>query len=167
MRSCQQLIARTSLGASLLLAAGCGQSPGPADTTGTTTQASVRTPQTALVGNNLPKFVDQLPTFNGRRVSGTATVNVNMQEFQQKVLPASVYAGLHAPFNAGTFLWGYNINNAGATLAGAHHRGPARHRHDGELHQQPHEHPPAESAVASTSRCTGPTRSARPRTTTA
>jgi FtsP/CotA-like multicopper oxidase with cupredoxin domain len=36
-----------------------------------------------------------------------------MQEFQQKVLPASVYAALPAPFNAGTYLWGYNINNAG------------------------------------------------------
>ncbi len=113
MRSCQQLLARTSLGASLLLAAGCGQSPGTADTTGTTTQASVRTPQTALVGNNLPKFVDQLPTFVGRRISGNGTLNVAMQEFQQKILPASVYAGRPAPFNNGTFLWGYNLNNGG------------------------------------------------------
>ncbi len=112
MRSSHQLLARTSIGASLLLAAGCGQGPA-ADTTGTTTQASVRTPQTALIGNNLPKFVDPLPTFNGRRINGTTTVNVSMQEFQQKVLPASFYAGLHAPFNAGTFLWGYNINNTG------------------------------------------------------
>jgi len=112
MRSCQQLIARTSLGASLLLAA-CGQSPGTADPTGTTTQASVRSPQTPLDGNTVPKFVDQLPTFSGHRVSGTSTVNVNMQEFQQKILPASVYAGLRAPFNNGTFLWGYNLNNGG------------------------------------------------------
>jgi spore coat protein A len=113
MRSCQKLLARTSLGASLVLAAGCGQSPGAADPTGTTTQASVRTPQTPLDGNSVPKFVDQLPTFNGHRVSGTATVNVNMQEFQQKILPASVYAGLPAPFNNGTFLWGYNLNSGG------------------------------------------------------
>ena len=115
MRSCQNLIARTSLGASLLLAAGCGQSPVSADTTGTTTQASVRTPQTPLDGNTVPKFVDQLPTFNGRRVNGTSTVNVTMQEFQQKILPASVYAGRPAPFNNGTFLWGYNLNNGGPT----------------------------------------------------
>jgi FtsP/CotA-like multicopper oxidase with cupredoxin domain len=115
MRSCQQLLARTSLGASLLLAAGCGQSPSATDTTGTTTQASVRTPQTPLDGNTVPKFVDQLPTFNGRRVSGTTTVNVNMQEFQQKILPASVYTGLRPPFNNGTFLWGYNLNNGGAS----------------------------------------------------
>ena len=126
MRSCQQLLARTSLGASLLLAAGCGQSPSTADTTGTTTQASVSTPQTPLDGNTVPKFVDPLPTFNGRRVSGTTTVNVNMQEFQQKVLPASVYAGRPAPFNNGTFLWGYNINGAGASWPGAHDRGRAR-----------------------------------------
>jgi FtsP/CotA-like multicopper oxidase with cupredoxin domain len=61
----------------------------------------------------VPKFVDQLPTFNGHRVSGTSTVNVNMQEFQQKILPASVYAGLGGPFKNGTFLWGYNLNNGG------------------------------------------------------
>jgi FtsP/CotA-like multicopper oxidase with cupredoxin domain len=60
-------------------------------------------------------FVDQVPTFAGRRQDGTVTLGVNMQEFQQFVLPASVYAGLPAPFNAGTFLWGYNINNAGPT----------------------------------------------------
>ncbi|HLK91199.1 MAG TPA: hypothetical protein VKZ18_14975, partial [Polyangia bacterium] len=77
--------------------------------------ASVTVPQTPLAGTSITPFVDPLPTFNGRRVDGTATVNVNMQEFQQKVLPASVYAGLPAPYNAGTFLWGYNINNAGAS----------------------------------------------------
>jgi spore coat protein A len=57
--------------------------------------------------------VDSLPTFNGRRANGAAPLRVTMQEFQQKVLPASVYAGLPAPFNAGTFLWGYNINASG------------------------------------------------------
>jgi len=77
--------------------------------------ATVPTPQTPLDGTTVPKFVDPLPTFAGRRVDGTATVNVNMEEFQQKVLPASVYAGLTSPFNNGTFLWGYNINNAGAS----------------------------------------------------
>jgi len=77
--------------------------------------ASVAFPQTPLAGTSIPMFVDPLTTFNGRRVDATATVNVNMQEFQQKVLPASVYAGLPAPYNAGTFLWGYNINGAGAS----------------------------------------------------
>jgi FtsP/CotA-like multicopper oxidase with cupredoxin domain len=36
-----------------------------------------------------------------------------MQEFQQKVLPASFYASLPAPFRNGTFLWGYNVNGSG------------------------------------------------------
>jgi FtsP/CotA-like multicopper oxidase with cupredoxin domain len=114
MRSSEYLFWRTSLGASLLLAAGCGvaNSPG-AEATGTTTQASVRTPQTALDGNSLPKFVDQLPTFTGRRASGAGSLVVNMQEFQQKVLPSSFYTSLPAPYNAGTFLWGYNVNAAG------------------------------------------------------
>jgi len=71
--------------------------------------------QTPLDGTTIPRFVDPLPTFSGRRVDGTATVNVNMQEFQQKVLPASIYAPLAAPYKAGTYLWGYNINNAGAS----------------------------------------------------
>jgi FtsP/CotA-like multicopper oxidase with cupredoxin domain len=33
-----------------------------------------------------------------------------MNEFQQQVLPASMYSGLSAPFNAGTFVWGYQTN---------------------------------------------------------
>jgi len=79
-------------------------------------QASVRTPQIPLDGNSIPKFVDQLPTFNGRRQNASVTLNVSMQEFQQQVLPASVYAGRPAPFNRGTFLWGYNINGAGPSF---------------------------------------------------
>ena len=100
------------------LAAGCGvggADPSAQSSLGTTTQASVTTPQTLLDGNSIPKFVDPLPTFNGRRINGSVTLNISMQEFQQRVLPASVYAGLRAPFNAGTFLWGYNINNTGAS----------------------------------------------------
>jgi FtsP/CotA-like multicopper oxidase with cupredoxin domain len=99
-----------------LFMAGCGlgnePDPGVTEVTG----ASVRTPQTPLNGNDIPKFVDPLPTFNGRRSDGTTTQNVVMQEFQQKILPNSVYAGLRAPFNNGTFLWGYNINGAGPSF---------------------------------------------------
>jgi FtsP/CotA-like multicopper oxidase with cupredoxin domain len=72
--------------------------------------ASDLVPQTALPGKSVPKYVDPLPTFV--RVSGTS-VSVSMEEFQQKVLPASVYTGLPAPFNAGTFVWGYNVNGLG------------------------------------------------------
>jgi len=49
--------------------AGCGASASP-EGIGATSQASVTTPQTPLDGNTLPKFVEPLPTFNGRRVNG-------------------------------------------------------------------------------------------------
>src|SRR5262245_14484071 len=101
-----------SLFASIACLSGCGADNGETNLGGLS-EASVRTPQTPLDGNAIPKFVDQLPTFNGRRQNGSVTLNVNMQEFQSRVLPASVYASLPAPFNNGTFLWGYNINNAG------------------------------------------------------
>ncbi len=74
--------------------------------------ASTVVPQTALPGKNVPKYVDPVPTFVGARVSGS-TLSVSMQEFQQKVLPASVYSTLPAPFSAGTFVWGYNVNSLG------------------------------------------------------
>jgi len=108
----------------VVLALGCDASVEPAATPvkvaalTSVAQASVAqtvVAQTPLQGTTIPRFVDPLPTFNGRRVDGTATVNVNMQEFQQKVLPASIYAPLAAPYKAGTYLWGYNINNAGAS----------------------------------------------------
>src|SRR5215471_4679567 len=101
-----------SIWASALVGAGCDTMP---DNTDVREGASVTTPQTPLAGTSITPFVEALPTFNGRRVNGTATVNVNMQEFQQKVLPASFYASLPSPFRNGTFLWGYNINGAGAT----------------------------------------------------
>src|SRR5213075_59777 len=88
---------------------------GAADTGsyGRVTEASVRVPQTPLDGNSVPKFVDSVPRFNGRRQDATVTLDVRMQEFQQRVLPASGYSGLASPFNQGTFVWGYNINGAG------------------------------------------------------
>src|SRR5689334_1661156 len=58
------------------LAAGCGVSadPNTQSSLGVTTQASVTTPQTLLDGNSIPKFVDPLPTFNGRRINGSVTL---------------------------------------------------------------------------------------------
>jgi spore coat protein A len=108
----------------VVLALGCDASVEPAaapveiaalTSVAQTSVAQTVVAQTPLQGTTIPRFVDPLPTFNGRRVDGTATVNVNMQEFQQKVLPASIYASLAAPYKAGTYLWGYNINNAGAS----------------------------------------------------
>ena len=115
MRGSLQLLTNVYLNTTLLLLAGCGQSPYQAEPASTSRQASVTTPQTPLVGNDIPKFTDEVPTFNGRRADATQTLDINMQEVQQKVLPASVYAGLPAPYNAGTYVWGYNINNEGAS----------------------------------------------------
>jgi FtsP/CotA-like multicopper oxidase with cupredoxin domain len=67
-------------------------------------------PQTHLLGSKIPKFVDPLPTFVGTRVASTS-FDVQMGEFQQKILPNSVYAGLSARFMAGTYLWGYKVGD--------------------------------------------------------
>jgi FtsP/CotA-like multicopper oxidase with cupredoxin domain len=106
--------ASVSLAATMLALVACGRGDRrdavnrrPAST------ASVTFGQTPLSGNSIPKFVDPLPTFAGKRADATATLHVNMAEFQQKVLPASVYAGLQRPFSQGTYLWGYDIDGAG------------------------------------------------------
>jgi FtsP/CotA-like multicopper oxidase with cupredoxin domain len=75
--------------------------------------ASVQVPQTALPGASITRFVTPLPTFVGRRVTGTS-LQAGMSEFQQKVLPDSVYTSLAAPFKNGTYLWGYAIGQSGA-----------------------------------------------------
>src|SRR5579883_2650834 len=79
--------------------------------------ASVQTPQTPLPGANIPKYVDPMPSFVGQRVTNTS-FNVKMLEFQQKALPESIYAGLPAPFNAGTFVWGYKADGSPAHWPG-------------------------------------------------
>ena len=69
--------------------------------------------QVVLDGASVPKYVEPLPTFDGKRV-GTAAITVDMVEFQEKILPASVYADVPDPYKAGTYLWGYNVNGSGA-----------------------------------------------------
>jgi spore coat protein A len=104
-----------SLATSICMAiAGCGQaSAAPTDRKNSNLASSLVQLQTPLSGNTLPKFVDPLPVLSGKRVDGTKPLQVDMEEFQQKVLPASVYASLPAPFNKGTYLWGYNLNGTG------------------------------------------------------
>jgi len=63
---------------------------------------------TPLLGAVVPRFTEALPTFIGARVTGAA-LTVQMREFQQQILPASVYAGLPVPYHAGTFVWGYQV----------------------------------------------------------
>ena len=97
-------------GAAGIVAMGCiGQ--GPPEQLGSRAAASVVVAQTPLDGATVPKYVEPLPTLAGSRADGTTTVHVNMVEFQQKMLPAAIYASLPAPFSAGTFLWGYKVNN--------------------------------------------------------
>ena len=84
---------------------------GPPEQLGASTAASVVIAQTPLDGATVPKYVEPVPTLAAARADGTTTVHVDMVEFQQKMLPAAMYASLPAPFNAGTFLWGYKVNN--------------------------------------------------------
>jgi FtsP/CotA-like multicopper oxidase with cupredoxin domain len=68
--------------------------------------ASVQVPQTALPGASIPQFAEPVPTYFGKRVSGSA-LQVSMFEFQQKVLPDSFYATLPDGFRRGTYVWAY------------------------------------------------------------
>jgi len=72
--------------------------------------ASSGVTQTPLPGASIQRFVAPLISFVGRRVGG-ASLRVGMFEFQQHVLPAAMYAGLPAPYNRGTYLWGYAVSN--------------------------------------------------------
>ncbi|HEX9111800.1 MAG TPA: multicopper oxidase [Terriglobales bacterium] len=70
--------------------------------------ASVTTSQTPLLGADVPRYVDPLPTFFGKRVT-TKTITAAMQEFQQQILPAGFPR---------TVVWGYNLNGGGPTYPG-------------------------------------------------
>lgn len=76
---------------------------------GTSPRASVAAAQDLLDGSTIPQFVEPLPVLSGRRVDGTRPISVDMREFEQQVLPSSFYAGLPAPFNKGTRMWGYAV----------------------------------------------------------
>ncbi|HXI60769.1 MAG TPA: multicopper oxidase [Polyangia bacterium] len=94
----------------------------PAGSFGTVQQASELAPQTPLDGASIPKYVEALPTLSDTRVDVSSTAQVDMLEFRQKVLPASIYASLPAPFNAGTLMWGYRVKSTAGTIVT---RGPS------------------------------------------
>lgn len=102
--------------------------------------ASVQVAQTALPGEAIPKYVDPLPVFAGQRVSAT-DIAVSIAEFQHPVLPASLYAGLPAPFSAGTFVWGYHVGSAPAYYPGftieAHRGTPTTVTYNNDLPASP------------------------------
>lgn len=81
--------------------------------------------QEVLDGSEIPKFVEPLTTFNGKRVDGKKHLQVIATEFQQKILPSSFYESLPCSVEyksvatgkkvfcinprKGTYLWGYKI----------------------------------------------------------
>ncbi len=75
--------------------------------------ASVSVPQTALPGASVSQFVTPVPTYFGKRVSGTSLQSY-MYEFQQNVLPDSFYRSLPGTFHNGTWLWGYATGPLGS-----------------------------------------------------
>ena len=79
--------------------------------------ASAQIDQTALQGADIPKYVDPVPTFTGARISA-ANINVSISEFQQQILPATIYSGLPAPFDGGTFCWGYKVGDTAPHFPG-------------------------------------------------
>ena len=108
-------------GVLIALSAACSDAPTTApdgevgsDTEAVTAAVDATPPvQSLLPGESIPQFVDALPTFTGRRVR-RSSLTVTAVEFQQQVLPASVYAKLPAQYSAGTYLWGYDVDHSGA-----------------------------------------------------
>lgn len=83
-----------------------------------TTTGSFPGLQTALDGAAIPKYVDPVPTFVGTRVDAARNreLVVNNLEFQQKILPDDFYNRLGEPYNNGTYVWGYAVNDGQKTF---------------------------------------------------
>ena len=105
-------------GLSSVLVLGCMGNDEPTEVTAAV-QPSVLVSQTPLDGATVPKYVTPLTTLAGSRVDGTRTINVSMVEFQQKILPSSMYARMPSPFNNGTFQWGYQVDGRAASFPAA------------------------------------------------
>lgn len=67
-----------------------------------------------LPGSSITQFVTPLTTFTGQRVTSTS-IQAEILEFQQHVLPDAVYSALPGPFSQGTYLWGYAVAAAGSS----------------------------------------------------
>ncbi|MBR7833601.1 multicopper oxidase domain-containing protein [Actinospica durhamensis] len=76
--------------------------------------ASVLRPQTPLPGANIPKYVESLPTFSGKRVRASSMTTAFV-EFAQHVLPPSMYPSAYAE---GTWVWGYQVAGRPASWPG-------------------------------------------------
>jgi FtsP/CotA-like multicopper oxidase with cupredoxin domain len=75
--------------------------------------ASVQSPQAPLPSSSIPKYQTALRTFVGQRVTSTS-MTTSLVEFQQQVLPPSVYPrGV-----AGTWVWGFQVDGRPASWPG-------------------------------------------------
>jgi FtsP/CotA-like multicopper oxidase with cupredoxin domain len=101
---CRRQFIKTGVG----ITAGAALSSSPLVAAARVFGAPSDTMATPLPGSSVSQFVEPLPTFSGSRVTDSS-LTVEMQEFQQRVLPASLYATLPAPYHAGTFVWGYKV----------------------------------------------------------
>lgn len=90
-------------------------------------QASKLVPQTPLPGSTIEKYKEPLPTFGPGAGSiprvKSRQIQVSMEEFRQKVLPASIYSTLVPPYDAGTLVWGYRVAGLHQDCSGGAHYG--------------------------------------------
>ncbi len=89
--------------------------------------ANQQVQQYVIDGASIPKFVEPLTTFNGKRLDGTRNLTVTAEEFQQKILPESFYKKLPKSVTyksvktgkplftinpkKGTYMWGYKMSD--------------------------------------------------------
>lgn len=81
-------------------------------TVGQAGEDSVTVPQEPILGSSIDKYVDPLPTFYPDRVAAGSNLTISYEEFQQNVLPDAFYSTLAAPYNSGTYVWGYKVGSA-------------------------------------------------------
>ncbi len=80
-----------------------------------------RAQQQQLAGRSIPQFVEPLPCpprVSVSRTSRTQPLEVNLEEFQQTVLPDSFYRTLAPPYQAGTWVWSYVVPGEHRTYPG-------------------------------------------------
>jgi FtsP/CotA-like multicopper oxidase with cupredoxin domain len=74
-----------------------------------------------LPGSAIPKYVDelpQLPMLDGTVTSTSSPAVLTLEEFQQQILPASVYRGLTGRLRRGTYVWSYTVQGRENTYPG-------------------------------------------------
>jgi FtsP/CotA-like multicopper oxidase with cupredoxin domain len=87
----------------------------------TSQAARTRGGAAALPGTSIPKYVDelpQLPKLDGTATSPASPAVLSLEEFQQEILPASVYRGLTGRLRRGTYVWSYTVPGRPNTYPG-------------------------------------------------